>query len=51
VPATGGWQSYHTVELGRVELPFGAHRATLRAKSKPGEAVVNVRSIRLVRQR
>ena len=51
VPATGGWQNYRTVELGRVELPFGAHRATLRAKSKPGEAVVNVRSIQLVRQR
>ena len=48
VPATGGWQSYRTVEVGRVELPFGSHRAVLRALSKPGEAVVNVRSIRLV---
>ena len=48
VPATGGWQSYRTVELGRVRLPIGSHRATLRALSKAGEAVVNVRSIRLV---
>ncbi len=51
VPATGGWQSYRTVEVGRVELPFGAHRAVLRALSKPGEAVVNIRAVRLVRVR
>jgi hypothetical protein len=49
VPATGGWQAYRTVELGRVQLSAGSHRATLRALSKAGEAVVNVRSIRLVR--
>ncbi|MEY3026771.1 MAG: hypothetical protein RLZZ238_1668 [Planctomycetota bacterium] len=48
VPATGGWQSYATVELGRVSIPMGSHRAILRARTKPGEAVVNVRSIRLV---
>ena len=28
---------------------MGSHRAILRAKSKPGEAVVNVRAVRLVR--
>jgi hypothetical protein len=49
VPATGGWQSYRTIEIGRVTLPFGSHRAVLRALSKPGEAVVNVRAVRLVR--
>ena len=49
VPATGGWQSYRTVEVGRVVMPFGSHRAVLRALSKPGEAVVNVRTVRLVR--
>jgi hypothetical protein len=49
VPATGGWQSYRTLEVGRVELPMGAHRAILRALSKPGEAVVNIRAVRLVR--
>ena len=51
VPATGGWQTYRTIELGRVELPVGSHRATLRAISKTGEAVVNVRAIRLVPDR
>jgi alpha-L-fucosidase len=50
VPATGGWQSYRTIEVGRVELPLGSHRAILRVLSKPGEAVANVRSIRLVRE-
>lgn len=49
VPPTGGWQSYRTVEAGRVTMPAGSHKAVLRALSKPGEAVVNVRSIRLVR--
>jgi len=49
VPATGGWQSYRTIEVGRVRMPFGSHRAVLRALSKPGEAVVNVRALRLVR--
>ena len=48
VPATGGWQSYRTVEAGRVTMPVGSHKAVLRALSKPGEAVVNVRAIRLV---
>jgi alpha-L-fucosidase len=51
VPATGGWQSYRTLEIGQVSFPFGAHRAVLRALSKPGEAVANVRAIRLVRKK
>jgi len=46
--ATGGWQRYRTVEVGRVELPVGSHRAVLRALSKPGEAVVNIRAVRIV---
>lgn len=49
VPATGGWQSYRTVDVGRVKLPLGAHSVVLRALSKPGEAVVNVRAVQLVR--
>jgi alpha-L-fucosidase len=48
VPATGGWQSYRVVELGKLDIPAGSHRVVLRALSKPGEAVVNVRSIRLM---
>ncbi len=49
VPATGGWQSYRTVELGSVKMPIGSHPVVLRALSKPGEAVVNVRQLRMVR--
>jgi hypothetical protein len=49
VPATGGWQEYRTLDLGRVTLPWGSHRAILRAASKPGEAVANVRGITLRR--
>lgn len=51
VPATGGWHQYRTIELGRVKLPLGEHKLVLRALSKPGEAVVNVRSISLKRAR
>jgi alpha-L-fucosidase len=49
VPATGGWQSYTTLQIGRVAVPFGAHRAVLRADSKPGEAVANIRAARMKR--
>ena len=47
VPATGGWQEYHSIELGRLTLSAGNHRVVLRALTKTGEAVVNVRSITL----
>ncbi|MBL8760202.1 MAG: alpha-L-fucosidase [Phycisphaerae bacterium] len=50
VPATGGWQQYRMVELGRVKLAAGEHTVVLRALSKPGEAVVNVRGIVLRRK-
>ncbi|MBM3988599.1 MAG: hypothetical protein FJ294_11665 [Planctomycetes bacterium] len=48
VPATGGWQQYRTVELGALLVPAGRGEITLRALKKTGEAVVNVRSLRLV---
>ena len=48
VPGTGGWQSYRPVTLGEVALTPGAQRVVLRALSKSGEAVVNVRRMRLV---
>jgi alpha-L-fucosidase len=47
VPATGGWQVYRTIHLGQVTLPQGSRRITVRAASKPGEAVVNVRGIQV----
>lgn len=47
VPGTGGWQQYRVLELGRLNLAPGAHTLVLAALSKPGEAVANVRSIKL----
>ena len=49
VPPTGGWQSYRWVDLGSLALSSGSHALVLRASTKTGEAVANVRSIRLVR--
>ena len=49
VPPTGGWQSYRSVDLGSLALSSGSHGLVLRASTKAGEAVANVRSIRLVR--
>ena len=49
VEGTGGWQDYRAVSLGTIEIPEGNSVISLRAKTKPGEAVVNVRSIRLER--
>lgn len=49
MPATGdGWHAYETLPIGRVELePGRIHHLTLRARSMPGEAVGNVRAVRL----
>jgi hypothetical protein len=35
----------------QVTLPAGSRRPALRALTKPGEAVVNVRALRLVREK
>ncbi len=48
VPATGGWGTYKTVDLGTVTLAADEGTLHLRAKTKPGEAVVNIRALRLV---
>jgi alpha-L-fucosidase len=50
MPGTGdGWHAYETLRIGAVDLePGPVHRLTLRAVSKPGEAVGNVRAVRLV---
>jgi len=47
VAGTGGWQRYRTTELGELTLPSGRSEIALRATSKPGEAVLNLRSLRL----
>jgi alpha-L-fucosidase len=48
VPATGAWQQYRELELGALALPTGRSELALRALTKSGEAVVNVRALRLV---
>jgi alpha-L-fucosidase len=48
VPGTGGWQAYRPLAIGPITLTEGSQRLTLRALSKPGEAVVNLRLVRLV---
>ncbi len=51
VGGTGGWQRYATVDLGMLEVQAGRSEVVLRALSKPGEAVLNLRSLRLEPQR
>lgn len=48
VPATGGWDRFESTKLGNVR--HGGGKATLRVvpKSKPGLAVMNLRTLRLV---
>jgi alpha-L-fucosidase len=48
VAGTGGWQSYREFEIGTVRLSAGRAELALRARSRPGEAVVNVRALRLL---
>ncbi len=48
VEGTGGWQEYRAVELGTIEISAGNGAISIHAKTKPGEAVVNVRSLKLV---
>lgn len=50
VPKTGGWQQYQTLSIGRVRLEAGQQAVTLAALTKPGEAVANVRAVRLRKQ-
>ena len=45
VPATGAWQQYRAVDLGTLTLPAGKTEVALRAQTKPGEAVLNMRSL------
>ncbi len=50
VAGTGGWQDYRTVDLGTLALPAGRSEIVLRANDKPGEAVLNLRTLRLTPQ-
>ena len=49
VPETGGFQAFQEVELGRITIDRpGRHRLEVRALSKPGPAVMDLREVRLV---
>lgn len=48
VPATGDWTKFTTLELGVVELKAGKGiKLTVKALTKPGNAVMNLRSVKL----
>ena len=48
VEGTGGWQDYRAVELGIIDVSAENRSIVLRATSKVGEAVMNLRSLRLI---
>lgn len=49
VPETGGFQQFKRQDLGRVNLPAAArYRLEVRATSKPGPAVMDLREVKLV---
>ena len=49
VPVTGGFQKFEKQALGRVTIARpGRHRLEIRAISKPGPAVMDVREVKLV---
>ena len=49
VPVTGGFQNFVATPLGRITIAAaGRHRLEVRAVSKPGPAVMDVREVKLV---
>ena len=47
VAETGSWTTFRTLDLGTLELGPGSQTVTVRASSKPGLAVMNLRSLTL----
>lgn len=47
VPSTGGWDKFETATLGSVSVSAGNARIQVVPKSKPGMAVMNLRTVRL----
>jgi alpha-L-fucosidase len=46
VESTGGWSDFKTVSLGKLKLPgSGRYTITVKPKTKPGYAVMNLKSI------
>jgi hypothetical protein len=51
VVGTGGWDRFKTVTIGQVSLPKGDKIiVTVKPVRKQGEAVMNLRSVRLLPQ-
>jgi len=48
VPSTNRWDRYSTWKLGTVTLPPGASRLVVFTRSKPVQALIDVREIRLI---
>ncbi len=48
VEETGGFQTWRDLELGTMSLPAGRHSFTVKVKSKPGVAVMDIPWIKLI---
>ena len=47
VEDTGGFQNFVSRDIGAIELPAGAHTLSVKPLSKPGVAVMDLRSVTL----
>jgi putative membrane-bound dehydrogenase-like protein len=47
VASTGSWDSYRSVQIGRIDLPAGKVRLVLRPAEKPRGAVFDLKTVRL----
>lgn len=51
VPSTGGWQTFQSAKLGRLQIEQGGLvQIRIEAQEKPGPAVMNIRRIALTRR-
>lgn len=48
VPSTGAWSDFQTVVVGELMLGRSTDSLTIAVRAKPGGAVMNVRSVRLI---
>src|SRR5207249_2627717 len=48
IHSTGNWETFTSETLGQVELPAGKQTVRVRALTKPGVGVMNLRQVRLV---
>ena len=45
---TGTWLDFTTIKVGEVELPKGDLKLVVRGEKKPGQAVLDLRGVRLI---